>query len=164
MSSSPSTRSIAGLAGWLLLCFAAAAIGAIASAEARDFYAQLARPDWAPPAWLFAPVWSALYAAMGISAWLVWRTHGFHRGGTALRLFIIQLAVNALWSWIFFAWHQGALAFAEILLLWGLIVATILSFWQLHRLAAVLLLPYLAWVSFATLLTFSTWQLNPALL
>jgi benzodiazapine receptor len=157
-------RQIVGLVGWLLLCFAAAAIGAIASADAGTFYLQLSRPDWAPPSWLFAPVWTVLYALLGVSAWLVWRAHGFREHPAALVLFLLQLAANALWTWIFFRWHQGALAFAEILLLWILIVLTVASFWRIHRLAGVILFPYLAWVTFAAALTFSTWQLNPGIL
>lgn len=157
-------RQIIGLVGWLLLSFAAAAIGAVASADAGSFYEQLVRPSWAPPGWLFAPVWSILYALMGVAAWLVWRSSGFSLGKTALTLFIIQLGANALWTWLYFAWRSGALAFAEILLLWCLIVATAAAFRRHNVLAALLLLPYLAWVTFASALTFSTWQLNPDLL
>jgi len=157
-------RQIAGLGGWLLVCFAAAAVGAIASANAGAFYSQLSRPAWAPPASLFAPVWTFLYALMGISVWLVWRAHGFREHRAALVLFVLQLAANALWTWIFFSWHRGAMAFAEILMLWCLIAATIVLFSRLHRLAAALLFPYLAWVTFAAALTFSTWRLNPEIL
>lgn len=153
-----------GLLGWLLLTLAAAAAGAVASADAGAFYQQLSRPDWAPPAWLFAPVWSVLYVLMGVAAWLVWRGHGFRRAGAALTLFVVQLAANALWTWLFFAWRQGGLAFAEILVLWCLIAATVVAFWRLHALAGALLLPYWAWVSFASALTFATWRLNPGLL
>jgi benzodiazapine receptor len=155
---------VVGLLGWLLLTFAAAAVGAVASAEAGAFYAQLVRPSWAPPGWLFAPVWTVLYVLMGVAAWLVWREHGFKEGRTALALFIVQLGANALWTWVFFVWHRGALAFAEIMLLWCLIVATAASFRRLNALAAALLLPYLAWVTFACALTFSTWRLNPGVL
>lgn len=158
------TRHYGGLLGWLLLTFAAAAIGAVASSEAATFYEQLVRPSWAPPAWLFAPVWTLLYALMGIAAWLVWRPRGFQGARTPLTLFIIQLGANALWSWVFFKWHQGALAFAEVLLLWCLIAATAASFRKFNAVAAALLLPYLAWVTFASALTFATWRLNPALL
>ena len=158
------TRQVLGLLGWLVLSFAAAGIGAVASSEAGAFYGQLARPNWAPPGWLFAPVWTVLYALMGIAAWLVWRLHGFKESRTALALFIIQLAANALWTWVFFVWHQGALAFAEIVLLWCLIAVTIASFWRFSRVAAALLLPYLAWVTFASALTFATWRLNSHLL
>lgn len=158
------SNQVIGLAGWLLLAFAAAAVGAIASADAGVFYAQLVRPTWAPPGWLFAPVWTVLYALMGIAAWLVWRVHGFKESRTALALFIVQLAANALWSWLFFAWRLGGLAFAEVLLLWCLIAATVVAFRRISGLAAVLMLPYLAWVTFAAVLNFSTWRLNPGLL
>lgn len=164
MSRMSVTHQALGLIGWLLLTFAAAAAGAMASVDAGSFYQQLSRPNWAPPGWLFAPVWSTLYFLIGISAWLVWRTHGVHKARTALTLFLCQLAANALWTWLFFVWRQGGLAFAEILLLCCLIVGTLVSFWRLHALAAVMLLPYLAWVCFASVLTFSTWQLNPGLL
>jgi len=153
-----------GLLGWLLLAFAAAAVGGLASASAGEFYRELVRPSWAPPGWLFGPVWSVLYVLMGVSAWLVWRARGFAGAKSALVVFIVQLGANALWTWIFFVWRQGGLAFAEILLLWALIVATIGLFWRVSRLAAMLLLPYLAWVSFASALTLSAWRLNPALL
>jgi tryptophan-rich sensory protein len=101
---------------------------------------------------------------MGIAAWLVWRVDGFRGARLALWLFIVQLAVNALWTWLFFVWRQGALAFAEIVLLWLLIVATVAAFWRVRPLAGSLLLPYLAWVSFASLLTYACWRLNPDLL
>lgn len=164
MPTRTTTRQLAGLLGWLILCFAAAGIGAVASATAGDFYGQLVRPDWAPPAWLFSPVWTVLFFLMGVSAWLVWRTHGFRGARVAFILFIVQLAINALWSWLFFEWRRGDLAFAEVLLLWGLIAATVVSFWRLKPLAAVLLLPYLGWVTFASALTYFTWQRNPTLL
>ncbi len=147
-----------------MLTFAAAAIGAFASAQAGAFYAQLQQPVWAPPGWLFGPVWTVLYLMMAIAAWLVWRVHGFRRARVALGLFVLQLAANALWTWLFFVWHLGAFAFVEILLLWALIVATIVAFWRLLPVAAWLLVPYLAWVSFACALTLSTWQLNPTIL
>lgn len=153
-----------GLSGWLAVVFAAAAVGAIASADADRVYAELVRPSWAPPGWLFGPVWSALYLSMGLAAWLVWRERGFAGAGGALRLFLVQLAANALWTWLFFTWRQGGLALAEVLLLWLLIVATIAAFRRISRLAAALLVPYLAWVLLACALTFSAWRLNPGLL
>ena len=157
-------RQVIGLLGWLALAFAAAAIGAVASIHAAAFYSALARPTWAPPGWLFGPVWSVLYLLMGIAAWLVWRARGFAGAKSALVVFIVQLLANALWTWVFFVWRLGGLALAEILLLWALIAATIVLFWRVSRLAAALLLPYLAWVSFACALTLSTWRLNPGLL
>jgi len=101
---------------------------------------------------------------MGIAAWLVWRTGGFRANRSALTLFLVQLAVNGLWSWLFFAWHRGGLAFADIVLLWLLIVAIFVSFWRVSPLAGALLIPYLLWVSFAAALNFSVWQLNPQVL
>ena len=157
-------RQVAGLIGWLLASFVAAAVGAVASASAQNFYAQLSKPGWAPPAWLFAPVWTLLYALMGVSAWLVWRTGGFREHRAPLTLFVVQLIANALWTWIFFEWNEGGLAFAEIVILWCLILATMVMFWRVRASAGVLLLPYLAWVTFATALTFSTWQRNPGIL
>jgi tryptophan-rich sensory protein len=95
---------------------------------------------------------------------MVWRAQGFAGARRPLLFFIAQLAANALWSWLFFAWRQGALAFAEVLLLWCLIAATTVTFWQVRKLAGALLLPYLAWVTFASALTLSIWRLNPQLL
>lgn len=158
------TSPLVGFIGWLAICFIAAAIGGLASANAGEFYSQLIRPSWAPPGWLFAPVWTMLYAMMAVAAWIVWQEKSWRRGRTALSLFLVQLAANALWTWIFFVWHLGAVAFVEILLLWLLIAATAAMFWRIHKLAGALLLPYLAWVSFASALSYATWQLNPQIL
>src|SRR5512142_2711118 len=152
---------LVGLVGWLLAAFAAGAVEAVASVDAASFYAQLSKPSWAPPAWVFGPVWSALYALMGVATWLVWRSPGSK--GVALGLFSAQLAANALWSWLFFAWHLGALAAVEVLVLVGLIVATVAVFWRTSRSAALLLVPYLLWVSFASVLTWAVWRSNPGL-
>jgi translocator protein len=153
-----------GLAAWLLASFVAAAIGGLASLNAAGFYGQLVQPSWAPPAWLFGPVWSVLFVLMGMAAWLVWREHGFRGAGAALKLYVAQLLANALWTWLFFAWRQGGIALAEIALLWLLIAATMWMFWRLHRLAAFLLAPYLVWVSFAAALNFTLWRLNLTML
>ena len=160
----PKTTQFIGLLAWFAISFAAAGLGAAASVHAGPFYAQLARPAWAPPASLFGPVWTVLYALMAIAAWSVWRVAGFGAARAALGLFLVQLAANALWSWLFFGWHRGALAFADILLLWVLIAATLLAFWRIRPLAGALLLPYLAWVSFAAVLNVAVWQANPRLL
>lgn len=158
------TQQSIGLVAWLAVAFAAAGVGAVASVQAASFYAQLVRPDWAPPGSVFGPVWSVLYALMGIAAWLVWREPTQGRHARPLALFVAQLAVNALWSWLFFAWHLGAAAFADVLLLLALIAATIVAFWRVRPLAGILLLPYLAWVGFASALTWSVWQRNPGIL
>jgi tryptophan-rich sensory protein len=161
----PSRKSqFLGLLGWLVATFAAGSVGAIASARSAAFYGQLVQPSWAPPAWLFGPVWSVLYVLMAVAAWLVWRERGWRGAPGALGLFAVQLVANALWTWLFFVLHAGALSLGEIVVLWLLIAATIALFWSVQRVAALLLVPYLVWVSFAAALTVSLWRLNPAVL
>lgn len=157
-------KQILGLAGWLMVSFAASAVGAVASIQAKSFYSQLVQPGWAPPPGIFGPVWTALFTLMGIAAWLVWRSGGFGLNRPALALFLLQLAFNALWSWLFFTWNLGGLALADIAVLWVLIMATLVSFWRVRPLAGALLIPYLLWVSFASVLNYSLWQLNPLVL
>lgn len=160
MKSLTQRQQYMGLAGWLLLAFIAAAIGAVASVNAASFYQQLQQPSWAPPAGVFGPVWTTLYTLMGIAAWLVWREKPTQNVRPALTLFVVQLALNALWSWLYFVWHLGAVAFAGTVVLWLLILATLIAFWRIKPLAGALLVPYLAWVTLATALTWSTWHLN----
>ena len=164
----PRPRRLAALAGWVLLSLAAGALGGFATRNAPTFYAELDRPAWAPPAALFGPVWTALYLLMGVAAWLVWREAGGRPRGAwrrrALALFVGQLALNALWSWVFFAWRRGGLALAELLALWVLVALTLAAFWRVRRAAAALLLPYLAWVTYAAALTAALWRRNPQLL
>ena len=162
MPSISRTRQLSGLAGWFVLMVVVAVLGAVASVNAGDFYQSLARPGWAPPANLFGPAWTTLYTLMAVAAWLVWRSHGLRN--TALTLFLVQLAPNVLWSWLFFVWQLGALSFVNIAVLWGLIFATVIAFWRLQRTAALLLVPYLLWVTFAAALNFAVWQMNPQLL
>ncbi|MFC0338459.1 TspO and MBR related proteins [Kushneria avicenniae] len=157
-------QQLFGLAGWLLLAYLAATIGAVASVNAAEFYQTLQQPSWAPPAGAFGPVWTTLYALMGIAAWLVWREKSVRNVQPALTLFVVQLALNALWSWLYFVWHLGAIAFAGTVVLWLLILVTLIAFWRVRPLAGALLVPYLAWVTLATALTWSTWHLNPQLL
>lgn len=157
-------RQVRGFGGWILLSFTVAGIGGIASANAGSFYAALDRPAWAPPSWLFGPVWTVLYFLIGVAAWLVWKERGFAGARTALGLFFVQLAANALWTWLFFAWREGLLALIEIVVLCALVLATTVAFWRIVPLAGALLLPYLAWVTFAAALTFEIWRLNAGLL
>lgn len=152
------------LAGWVVFTFVFAAIGAFATSQAGAFYQQLDRPEWAPPAWLFGPAWTVLYALMAVAAWRVYRTASERNVRPELTLYVAQLALNALWSWLFFAWHNGPLAFAEIIVLWLAIAATIVAFGRRDRLAGLLLLPYIAWVTFAGALCYSIWQRNPGVL
>lgn len=157
-------KKLPGLLGWFAASFAAAAAGGLASAGSGGFYQMLIRPGWAPPPWLFGPVWTVLYAMMGVAALLVWLEKGFRGARTALSLYLAQLVFNALWTWLFFEWRLGAAAFIEILVLWVLIAITMVAFWRVKPVAGVMLVPYLAWVSFASALTCSVWRSNPALL
>jgi translocator protein len=152
-------KTILGLIGWLLLCFAASAVGALFMPG--EWYAALNKPAWHPPAWIFGPVWTALYAMMAVAAWLVWQRGGFAVQRRPLGLFLAQLALNALWTPLFFGLRQPGVAFAEIILLWLAILATLLAFRPVSRAAAWLLVPYLAWVSFAAVLNGTLWRLNP---
>lgn len=163
MSQQRSLHSLFSLLGWIALTAAFAAVGAMGSTQAPEFYAQLDQPSWAPPTWLFGPAWTTLYLLMAIAAWRAARSTVLPPG-PAVRLYLIQLALNALWSWLFFAWHQGALAFACIVAMWLLIAATIAAFYRRDRLAAALMLPYIGWVTFAGALCFTIWQRNPGLL
>lgn len=160
------SRQALGLLLWLTLAFAAAAVGAVASVNAGAFYARLVRPAWAPPGWLFGPMWSTLYTLMGVAAWLVWRegrANGTRTAG-ALTLFGVQLVLNALWSWLFFKLQWGIGSFVEVLVLWAFILATLIAFGRVRPLAGALLVPYLAWVTLASALTFSVWRANPGAL
>jgi len=125
-----------------------------------EWYASLAKPSWNPPGYLFGPVWTALYILMGLAAWLVWREVGLSGGRAALGLFVFQLALNALWSYLFFGIHQPGLAFIEIVVLWLAILATTITFWRITATAGVLLLPYLFWVGFASVLNLKLWLMN----
>jgi tryptophan-rich sensory protein len=127
------------------------------------WYALLQKPSFSPPNWVFGPAWTTLYFLMGVAAFLVWR-HGFERKEvkTALAIFGGQLALNTLWSIIFFGLHDPFWAFIEIIILWLAILATMFAFYKISRPAAYLLLPYILWVSFAGYLNYSIWQLNPS--
>ena len=149
---------ILGLCGWLLLCFAAASPGAVFMPG--EWFAALKKPAWNPPSWIFGPVWTALYAMMAAAAWLVWQRGGWKEQRKPLLIFLAQLALNALWTPLFFGLHRPGVAFAEIVLLWLAIVATLVAFRPVNRTAAWLLVPYLAWVSFAAVLNGTLWRLN----
>lgn len=152
-------RQILALAGWVVLCFAAAAMGGLFMPG--EWYALLRKPSWNPPGWVFGPVWTALYTMMAVAAWLVWRRGGFATQRRPLALFLLQLALNAAWTPLFFGLKQPGWAFTEIVLLWLAITATLIAFRHVNRVAAWLLAPYLAWVSFAAALNFTLWRLNP---
>lgn len=151
-------HSLSALAGWLILTFLAPAAGTWLTSP--EWYGQLAKPSWSPPAWVFGPVWTTLYVLMAMAAWLVWREGGWTRQRRALAFYCGQLVLNAAWTPLFFGLRQPGLAFAEIVLLWLAILATVLAFAKVRVLAAWLLAPYLAWVSFAAALNFAIWRMN----
>ncbi len=137
-------------------------LSGFATARGVDtWYPTLAKPSFNPPAWVFGPTWTLLYVLMGVALFLVWR-QGLDTQGVklALTVFAVQLVLNALWSIIFFGMQSPAWAFVEIILLWLAIVATLWAFWRVMPAAGWLLVPYLAWVSFAAVLNGSIWILN----
>ena len=153
----------------LALCFTTiytlASLAALGSAGAPEFYAALTRPAWAPPAWLFGPVWTLLYSMMAIAAFLLWRAMPAGPWLTGAVLFALQLVLNVLWSWLFFAWHLGAWAMVDIVLLIVVLLIGVFGYWRHQsRVAVVLMVPYIGWVGFAAMLNFSVWQLNPTML
>lgn len=158
-----------GLAAWIAAALAAGAVGGAATTVSPEFYGALRQPAWAPPSWLFGPVWTALYVLMGTAAWLVWRERPADAPRAAARrrgliLFGIQLALNAVWSWLFFRWRLGGLAFADIVLLALAVVLTAAAFRRVRAAAAWLLAPYLMWLIYAGALNWWLWRANPDLL
>lgn len=148
-------RHFIALAAFILLTFLAPAAGAFT--PPGEWYQSLAKPTWNPPSWLFGPVWTALYLMMATAAWTVWRRVGWSR---EMMLYIVQLALNAAWTPLFFGAHQIGAALLVIISLWIAIFITQRAFGAVSRPAGLLLIPYLAWVSFATVLNFTLWRLN----
>lgn len=157
---SPSSpgREVPTLAGWLVFCLAASATAIFV--RTGGWYADLHKPSWNPPPWIFGPVWTLLYIMMAVAAWLVWRKGGWKGQGPVLGLFLLQWLLNSLWTPLFFGLHHPLLAFAEIMVLWAVLATTLLSFWRVRKVAGLLLVPYFAWVSFAAVLNFTFWRLN----
>ena len=151
-------KAVLALVGWLALCFSAASLGAFFIPG--EWYATLKKPSWNQPGWIFGPIWSALHTMMAVAAWLVWRRGGFAAQRRPLVLFLAQLVLNAAWTPLFFGLHRPGIDFAEIVLLWLAIAASIAAFRPVSHLAAWLLAPYLAWVSFAAFLKLTLWRLN----
>lgn len=152
---------LVGLVFLLALCFAAAAAGGAATyPRIEGWYVELAKPSWTPPGWIFGPVWTALYIAMAVAAWLVWRQKGFADARWPLTLFAMQLGFNVAWSWLFFGLRNPGLGLIDIFLLWFAIGATMAAFWRRSAAAGLLLAPYLAWVTFAAGLNYAIWRMN----
>lgn len=156
-----SFRSIVALAVSAGACLLVGVSGALVTAPAvREWYPLIEKPPWTPPPVVFGPVWTTLYLLMGLAAWLIWRGPRGSERTRALWAFAVQLALNAVWSPLFFGLQRPGWAALEILLLWGAIVATMALFARIQRLAAGLLVPYLLWVSFAVALNVAIWNLN----
>lgn len=149
---------IIGLIIWIIICFVPAIIGS--QFGPGEWYQTLTKPDWNPPNWIFGPVWTLLYLLMGISVWLIWKDYGLKTAAIPIGFFIAQLILNALWSWFFFGLENVGLAFVDIIALWTFILITMIMFWKLNTWSGALLVPYIAWVSFATVLNYNIWQLN----
>ena len=144
----------------ILVSLSAGAIGGIFTSSAiTTWYATLTKPSFNPPNWLFGPAWTVLYILMGIALYLVWVSDKENKKITYI-VFFIQLVLNTLWSIVFFGAHQTGWAFFEIVLLWLAILATIIAFHRISKPAAYLLIPYVAWVTFAAILNYSVWVLN----
>lgn len=150
-------RAGLALAGWLALCFSAAAVGSLFSPDA--WYAAVRKPAWQPPDAVFGPVWTTLYVLMAVAAWLVART-GWRASRTALILFVAQLVVNAAWSWLFFGCHAPFLALLDLSLLLVVLAATMVAFARRRLVAAWMLAPYAAWCAYAWTLNAGIWWLN----
>ena len=154
-------RELGEVLAAIAVCQSAGGLGAIATSDGmKTWYPRLEKPSFNPPGWVFGPVWTTLYAMMGVSGWLLWRRrddHAAHRAGTR---FAVQLMLNTLWSFIFFKWRSPGWAFLEIIALWAAIALTIRAAWRVSPLAGALLIPYLLWTSFALVLNGRIWQLN----
>ncbi len=150
------------LIGSILICQLAGLLGSLFTAkEITNWYVHLNKPSFTPPNWLFGPMWITLYTFMGIAIFLIWKTSGFKGVGKwALIIFLVQLALNAIWTPVFFGAHNILGGLVIIALMWIMILFTILQFYPISRPAAWLLVPYLGWVSLATALNFAVWRLN----
>lgn len=156
-----SSRQIIALIIFLALCAAVAGIGSVATSSAMDgWYESLEQPSWNPADWLFGPVWTALYIIIALSAWIVWRKRGWEGAKLPLIVWGVQLGLNLLWTLLFFGMESPLAGLIEIVFLWLAIAATIAVFWPISRLAALMLVPYLLWVTYAGALNYSIWSLN----
>ena len=150
--------SLIGLACFMTACFLAALTGAWF--RPGEWYERLKKPPWRPPNRLFAPVWTVLYLMIAVAGWLIWRKAGLAGAGLPLAAYALQLILNAAWTPLFFGLHRPDLGLVDIVLVWVSIIASIVLFYPIHVGAALLLVPYLAWATFATALNFAVWRLN----
>lgn len=155
------TEALPALIVFLLMCLGVGlVVSQFTAPYVADWYTDLAKPEWTPPGIVFSTVWTVLYILMAVAAWLAWHKGRLTPTAPPLLLFFLQLALNALWPVIFYGLQQPAAAFVEILLLWIIILATIVAFWRIQRLAGLLLVPYLLWVAFAAALNYAIWRMN----
>lgn len=152
------SKDLLGLAFWVALTFSVAALAS--QFEPGEWYTNIAKPTWTPPGWVFGPVWSILYLSMGVSAWLIWRQRHKTKVYRPLAFYIAQLAINGIWSWLFFGRQWIGLALIDLVALVILVAITVVMFLRVHRTAGLLLLPYLLWISFASALNFQIWRMN----
>jgi tryptophan-rich sensory protein len=149
---------VLGLTAFVFLCFGVSALGGKAAGAAlAEWYPALRKPSWTPPGWVFGPVWTILYPLVAVAGWLAWR-EGRARLGPLV--YLLQLALNGAWPWLFFGLRRVDLAFACVVALWIAILATVAAFWRVSRTSALMLLPYLAWVAFAAALNHAVWRMN----
>jgi len=157
----PFWQSTLGLVGWIVLCFTAAGVGSSFTVpQIETWYADLEKPFFNPPNWVFGPVWSVLYLMMAVAVWLVWKNEGWVNAPHSLGMWCFQLLLNTTWSVLFFGLENPVLAAVEITVLWISILITTIAFWRHDRLAATLMMPYLAWVSYAAALNYAIAALN----
>ncbi len=150
-----------GLVALIVVCLGVGGLGAaVTTPEINGWYRTVVKPAWNPPDSVFGPVWTTLYLMMAIATWLVWKPAGLRAAAVPLTLFAVQLVLNSAWSWIFFGLHEVGWAFVELVTLWLAITATLVAFIRRSRVAGWLLVPYLAWVSFACVLNYTIWRLN----
>ncbi|MDD5626665.1 MAG: tryptophan-rich sensory protein [Patescibacteria group bacterium] len=155
------SKKIVQLIVSVVVCQGVGVLGSLFTMPAiPGWYASLVKPSFSPPNWVFAPAWTTLFLLMGIALYLVWQKGGGRERERALSIFFGQLMLNVLWSSLFFGLHSPQIAFLEILILWLSILATVIVFYRISRVAGLLLLPYILWVSFAAILNFSIWRLN----
>lgn len=148
----------AGLAGFVLLVAVVASAGAMF--KPGDWYEALAKPPWTPPNWVFPVAWTLLYLMIAIAGWQIWREAGFGGACLAFLLYFVQLVLNAAWSWMFFGLHRVDLAMIDVTVLWIIVLANTIAFFMVQPGAAILLIPYLIWITYAAALNFAIWQMN----
>ncbi|AKK30047.1 TspO/MBR family protein [Mycobacterium sp. EPa45] len=153
------SKSAVALGLSLLAVTVTAAVGGLATNSGQQ-YGQLRQPPWAPPPWLFGPVWTTLYVLMAVAAWLVWRSGPIAETRAALSAYAAQLVLNAIWTPLFFGLGWRGVAFVDIAILWGVLVTTVVLFIRRNAVAGWLLVPYLAWTTFALCLNLAVWHLN----